>query len=646
MKGWFLLLLVLLCRSEAASQVPLVIPKPMRVVHGEGFFPIGRLAGISVPASDTGLSRLGRSLADSLGTVFGKAFRLSRHGVGRRAANSISLSLNPKVQPDTVLGTEGYRLIIGRRHVSIRANTEAGIFYGIQTLYQLLPIPGSAEALRPKADWGLPAMEVIDRPRFAWRGLMLDVSRHFFTKDEVKGLIDEMARYKFNVFHWHLTDDDGWRIKIKSHPGLTSKGAWNVRRVGTYGSFPPPLPGEPADQGGFYTHEDIREVVAYARDRFVDVLPEIDVPGHSLAAVVSYPELSCTADAADYKVKSGNKILRKVDGVWTSLVDNNLCPAREETYRFLDSVFTEMVSLFPFGYIHIGGDEVARNFWVGNPEVEAFIASKGLDGVSGLQTYFLRRVTGMLASKGKRAVGWDEVMDHSPPGDAVVMAWRGQVAGLRAVSRGHEVVMTPDSHAYLSFMQGDRVTEPPVRGTLRLKKAYEFEPLRDGIDPSLVKGGQGCLWTEQVYHGRQMQYMFWPRALAVSECLWSPAESREWNGFVRRVEASFPRFDARRVRYARSLYEPLFSVDSDDRDSLLVILDTEVEGLDIHYSFDNSHPDAFYPRYREPLTIPPFAGVLKVVTSRDGVILGRQIDMPVEVLRARLAAQKTRGDGR
>ena len=639
MKTFLIALTASLCFLEGVSQdlEPPVIPRPLSMRRSEGSVAIHRLLRISVPSSHPGLTRLGRLLADSIRSLTG--IELPVREVGRGSTDrSVALSLYPV--PDTTLGGEGYRLSIGRSGVAIKANTEAGVFYGLQTLYQLLPVPGTAEAPRSPERWVLPFTEVVDRPRFQWRGLMLDVSRHFFTKEEVMGLIDEMSRYKFNVFHWHLTDDDGWRIEIKSRPELTRKGAWNVRRVGAYGSFPPPRPEEPADQGGYYTQKDIREVVSYAKDRYVDILPEIDVPGHSLAAVVSYPELSCTPEAAGYLVKSGNKILRKVEGAWVSEVDNNLCPAREETYRFLDSVFTEVASLFPFGYVHIGGDEVARNFWAGSGEVRDFISRHGLKDIDGLQTYFVRRVTGMLASKGRRAIGWDELLENDPPGDAVVMAWRGYAAGSRAVSRGHDVIMTPDSHAYLSFMQADRVTEPPVRGTLRLRKAYEFEPLPAGVDPGRVKGGQGSLWTEQVYQARQMQYMFWPRALALSECLWSPPASRDWNGFVRRVEAAFPRFDARRIRYSRTLYDPEFTVSSDARDSLQVQLSTEVEGLWIHYSFDNSHPDSFYPVYVAPLSIPPYATMLRVVTSRDGVLIGRQVDMPVHVLRTRLAAQK------
>jgi hexosaminidase len=640
MKLCLLALLAWLCflKADAQPYVSKIIPSPVSLQLGEGSFTINRHVRILIPPSLPGLSRLGRSLADSLLSLTGIDLPVVEDSSSPRINRSISMSLYRTL--DSVIGAEGYRLSVGKSEIHVRANTEAGIFYGMQTLYQLLPVPGNAESNLSNPRWALPSIEITDYPRFAWRGLMLDVSRHFFTKDEVKGLIDEMARYKFNIFHWHLTDDDGWRIQIMSHPKLTSKGAWNVRRVGTYGSFPPPRPDEPADQGGFYTQDDIREVVSYAKDRFVDILPEIDIPGHSLAAVVSYPELSCTPDAVNYLVKSGNKILKKVDGKFVAQVDNNLCPSKEETYRFLDSVFTEVVSLFPFGYVHIGGDEVARNFWKENKEVSEFIDRQGLQDIDGLQSYFLRRVTGMLATKGRRVIGWDELLENDPPLEAVIMAWRGYAAGMRASSHGHEVIMTPDTHAYLSFMQADRVTEPPVRGTLRLKKSYEFNPLQEGMDPASIKGGQGSLWTEQVQQVRQMQYMFWPRALAISECLWSPQTSREWNGFVKRVEAAFPRFDVRGIRYATALYDPVFSVFSDARDSLQVQLSTEVEGLEIHYSFDNSHPDPLYPTYRAPLFVPPYATMLKVVTSRNGVLIGRQVDMPIEVLRMRLAVQK------
>ncbi len=536
---------------------------------------------------------------------------------------------------DQAIGNEGYSLVVSPNSVLIKANQPAGLFYGAQTLMQLLPPQIESKTLVKNQSWKAPCVDIMDYPRFAWRGLMLDVSRHFFTVDQVKEFIDQMVLYKYNLFHWHLTDDEGWRIEIKSLPRLTEVGAWNVKKVGTFGQFAAPDSSEPRNYGGFYTQDQIRDVVKYAQARFVNILPEVDVPGHSLAAIVAYPDLSCTPGADKYVVRSGERIM-DWNGGMKALIDNTLCPANEKVYVFLDKVFTELATLFPFGYVHIGGDECAKNFWEQSAQVKALAEKENLKNMMEVQSYFEKRLEKIVSAKGKKVIGWDEILEGGLAPSAAVMSWRGMKGGIEAAQLGHEVVMSPTTFVYIDYMQGDRVIEPPVYSTLRLKKAYEFEPVPEGVDAKLIKGGQANLWTEQVYNMRHLEYMVWPRSLAVAECVWSPKANRNWNDFVRRTEAQFPRFDLEQVKYARSLYDAIFTPKKDSKGNIIVELSTEVEGLDIYYSFDNSHPDNFYPKYSAPLTFPKEAVMLKVVTYRDGKPIGRQIDMPIKELENRL----------
>jgi hexosaminidase len=610
------------------SEAPIaIIPEPSSLLSRPGHFLVPEKLVISIPHR-ADLEALQQLLKQkfSVPTGYGVSFG------DPASAASIQLRLN--AVPDPHSGTEGYTLTVTAKSVLIKANQPAGLFYGVQTLFQLLPKEIEARSRVKMAGWKIPCVEIQDQPSFSWRGLMLDVSRHFFTKDQVKDFIDNMARYKFNLLHMHLTDDEGWRVEIKSLPKLTQVGAWNVKRVGTFGEFAPPGPDEPRDYGGFYTQEDIKELVKYAKDRFIDIMPEVDVPGHSLAAVVSYPELSCTAGADKYRVRSGEEIMNWNGGM-KALVDNTLCPANEKVYDFLDKVFTELAQLFPFGYIHVGGDECAKNFWEVNDAVKQLAQKEGLKNMEEVQSYFEKRVEKIVESKGKRLIGWDEILEGGLAPNALVMSWRGIQGGIQAAKLGHQVVMSPTTFVYLDYMQSDRIIEPPVYATLRLKTAYDFNPLPDSVDPKFILGGQANLWSEQIYNTRHLQYMVWPRSLAIAECLWSPKEKKNWNDFTRRVESIFDRMDIEQVKYARAMYDPIFLAKKDSQGALQVELSTDVEGLDIYYSFDNSHPDNFYPKYTGPLSIPKEASMLKVITYRGGKPIGRQLDMPIKELQRR-----------
>lgn len=625
----FCLLIFTATRLAAQSSMPAIIPEPVSLVQKQGTFMLKENAVIQVSSLEAG-GKVAAYLSKALNTATGFANSIK----DQDGKADISLVLNSSRQEE--LGKEGYKLTVTPENVTISANEGAGLFYGVQSFLQLMPKEIESRAVVKNITWTVPCVEVKDYPRFGWRGLMFDVSRHFFTKDEVKKFIDDMARYKFNLLHMHLTDDQGWRIEIKSLPKLTSVGAWNVKKVGTFNYFSKPEPDEPRDYGGFYTHEDIREIVQYAQDQFINILPEVDVPGHSLAAIASYPELSCTPGADKYVVNSGEQFMVwPPSGHFYGLVDNALCPANEKVYAFLDKVFTEVAQLFPFEYIHMGGDETARNFWQKSAAIKALMQREKLKDLNAVQSYFVKRVEKIVESKGKKLIGWDEILDGGLAPNAAVMSWRGIKGGIEAAKQKHEVVMSPSTFAYLDFMQGDAVMEPPVYATLRLQKAYEFEPVPDGVDPVYIKGGQANLWTEQIYNTRHLQYMLWPRAFAVSESVWSPKEKKNWDNFVTRVERQFERFDVAEKKYSPAMYDPIFKVTKNSKNLPVVELSTEVKGLTTYYSFDNSFPDKFYPEYKSSVTVPKDAVAMKVITYRDGKPIGRLLVMPVAELKKR-----------
>ncbi len=629
--------LVLSLQASAQTETPMIaiIPEPVSVLMKEGMFTLP--ANVIIQTSKhPELQQASAFLKERFSTAAGKNVEI----VNTTSANpTIRFILN--ASEDTEIGAEGYRLTVSPQNIQIRANNPAGIFYGAQSLVQLFPKEIESLELASDVKWTAPAVAIVDYPRFGWRGLMFDVSRHFFTKDEVKQYIDAMVRYKYNLLHLHLTDDEGWRIEIKGLPRLTEVGAWNVKRVGTFGDFIPPTKDEPRNYGGFYTQEDIRELVIYAKERFVDILPEIDVPGHSLAAVVSYPELSCTEGVENYSVRSGEQIMDWSKGAPPiALVDNTLCPANEKVYTFLDTVFGQLAELFPFEYMHIGGDEAPINYWQKSEEIKQLMRKENLKDMHAVQGYFTKRVEKIVNSKGKKMIGWDEILEGGLDPSAAIMSWRGMKSGIEAAKAKHEVVMSPTTFAYLDYMQSDRIMEPLVYASLRLSDSYKFDPLPEGVEKQYIKGGQANLWTEQVYNMRQAEYMTWPRGMAIAESLWSPKEKKNFSDFFNRVENHFERLDEAETKFAPSVYDPIFSVKATANNQMSVQLDTEIEGLDIYYSFDNSYPDRFYPKYTEALIPPVDANQLRVITYKGKEPVGRMISMPIKELKSRLPKAK------
>jgi hexosaminidase len=625
-----ILLFLVACQSSVSAQTEpyiSIIPVPVSMQVNQGSFELNNNTSIGIPMKPADASTIAAYLADRIKPATGFNLRITTSG-------EASIQFLIKSPQDTKLGKEGYNLTVKENKIIIQANTSAGLFYGVQTLLQLLPGEIESKSVA-KASWKIPAVTITDYPRFAWRGLMLDVSRNFFPKEYIKAYIDQMARYKLNRFHWHLTDDNGWRVEIKSLPKLTEVGAWRVPRTGTFGDHKPPQPGEAATAGGFYTHQDIKEIVQYARQRYIEILPEIDVPGHSMAAIAAYPELSVTKDTST-RVNPGSKFSTWFgDGKFEMHIDNTLNPTDEKVYAFLDKVFGEVASLFPFEYVHMGGDECYKGFWERDPGVQAFMKKNSIKDGEALQSYLTKRVTKILAAKKKKLIGWDEILEGGLAPGAAVMSWRGVKGGIEAAHQKHFVVMSPAPLYYLDMMQGDPAVEPPVYGTARLKDVYAFDILPKEIDSTYVLGGQGNLWTEQIPTTVQVEYMTYPRAFAIAESMWSPKAKKNWPNFVTRVENHFGRFDLARINYATSLYDPIMKVKKGDQ-GITVELTTEVDGLTIHYTLDNTIPNQYSPVYKDAILLPGDVDALRIITYRNDAPAGRLISIRMEELVKRI----------
>ena len=508
---------------------PSVIPQPVQMEVGRGIFDLDADTRIVLTNPTNEVQQLTESWARPIRATSG--FNLQLVDTPSDApSNTITLRLSP----DASHPAEGYRLNVTSDVVTVEAKTPAGLFYGLQTLTQLLSGGHSS-------GWSVPVVQIVDAPRFAYRGMHLDVGRHFFPVAFVKKYIDLLAMYKMNKFHWHLTDDQGWRIEIKKYPKLTEIGAYRKETVvgKNFERFDRPYVGDGQPHGGFYTQDEVREVVAYARARYIDVIPEIEMPGHATAALAAYPELACTDGPFD------------VPTTW-GIFEDVFCP-KEETFQFLEDVLTEVIALFPSQYIHIGGDEVLKVRWKESELAQEVITREGLADEDELQSYFIKRIESFLLAQGRRLVGWDEILEGGLAPDATVMSWRGMEGGIEAARQGHDVIMTPTSHTYFDYYQGDPVQEPlAIRGLTPLEKVYGFEPVPETLsaeDAAHILGAQGNVWTEYMATTDHVEYMVFPRMLALAEVVWSPQELRNWEDFVQRLPAQLQHLDTLGVNY-------------------------------------------------------------------------------------------------
>jgi hexosaminidase len=506
-----------------------IVPKPVDITLGKGFF---TLKPDTVIISQNKTYALARELSAVLRPATDYHLEVSKIDRGQ---NSIVLGVSNNLKH---LGAEGYRLKITPEQVRVQASTSRGIFYGIVTIRQLLPAEIFREAKVNGVEWVMPCVEIEDYPRFPWRGMHLDVGRYFMPKEFVKKYIDLISLHKMNVFHWHLTEDQGWRIEIKKHPKLTQVGAWRKETVAGHLSKKP-LKFDGIPHGGFYSQNDIREIVEYARRRNVTVMPEIEMPGHAQAAIASYPELGNTGKQLPVRTYWG--------------VNENTLNVDESTILFMQDVLSEVLELFDGAFIHIGGDEAPKKQWMMNPKAQARIKELGLKDEHELQSYFIRRMDIFLASKGRRLIGWDEILEGGLAPGAAVMSWRGEQGGITAAQAGHDVVMAPTNYTYFDYYQGDPKTEPlAIGGYLPLRKVYGYNPVPEGLTKEQAKhvlGAQGQVWTEYIPTPKKAEYMAFPRACALSEVVWTPLEKKDYADFINRLHTHLKRFDILDVNY-------------------------------------------------------------------------------------------------
>ena len=510
-----------------------IIPQPVSVVPGKGTFTLTRRTVIS---TDQASAAVGRQLAQYLEPATGFDLRIQAAG-GAAPAGSIALRRDSGLKR---LGAEGYLLDVRASRVLIRAPELAGLFYGVQTLRQLLPSDIFRDAPAGNTVWHVPAVTIEDMPRFPWRGGHLDVGRHFMPKEFVKKYIDLLALHKLNTFHWHLTEDQGWRLEIKQYPKLTEIGAWRKETLTGRMRRTNDLTFDGIRHGGFYTQQDAREIVAYAKARFVNVVPEIEMPGHAMAAIAAYPELGVTGEPVE---------VAKTWGIFSDILN-----AEPSTVQFMQNVLSEVLEIFPSRYIHIGGDEADKAKWKVNPRIQARIKELGLADEHELQSWFIRQMDTFLTKRNRRLIGWDEILEGGLAENAVVMSWRGTKGGIEAARAQHDVVMTPTTHVYLDYYQSkDQNAEPlAIGGFVPLETVYSFEPVPSELEPQYVKhvlGGQANVWTEYMPNPKKVEYMAFPRLTALAEVVWTPKEKKDYANFLVRLREHVTRLRALDVNF-------------------------------------------------------------------------------------------------
>ena len=594
---------IVLCSCGSHDPQIAIVPYPNHLETGRGTYRVTDRPVTCDSRTDERTQRAVVGFAARLATVTGGTNPVT-------VADEVPAS-GIRFVTDESLPAEGYELNVDGEGIEVRASQFPGFLYALQSLEQLLPAAVYGTEPAPDAAWEVPCVKIADAPRFAYRGMHLDVARHFFSVDEVKRYIDVMAIHKLNTLHWHLTDDQGWRIEIKRYPELTAVGSIRKATVvrkewGTYDGTP---------YGGFYTQDEIRDVVKYAADRGVTVIPEIDLPGHMLAALTAYPELGCTGGPYE------------VWGRW-GVADDVLCPGREKTFEFLEGVLTEVMELFPSEYIHIGGDECPKVRWEKCPRCQAKIRQLGLkdDGEHTaehyLQSYVTDRIGKFLAQHGRRIIGWDEILEGRAPSDAVVRSWRGSEGGIAAAKLGHDVIMTPNSHFYFDYYQSlDTDAEPfGIGGYIPMEQVYSYDPAFPELTPEQQKhilGVQANLWTEYVLSDEHLEYMLLPRLAALSEVQWCLPETKDWNRFIGsfRMDEIYSQMG---YEFAKHIFGVTASYAVDPEKGGVVMTLTTQGGAPIRYTLDGSDPTASSPLYKAPVTIGESC-TFKAAALREGM---------------------------
>jgi hexosaminidase len=559
-----------------------IIPKPQAISRGQGAFVLTKRTKIL--AISNGSRKLGAILNEHLQRNYG--FKLDM--TTKPQTNNVIQFAVVEIGFSGFTGgrLDSYSLTVTPTQILL-SGQERDTFYGLQSLFQLLPVEGGTK-LR------IPAVEIQDMPRFKYRGMHLDVSRHFMPVSFVKRYIDLLAQYKFNQFHWHLTDDQGWRIEIKKYPKLTTVGQY--RSESHEGVYSTVFKGDGRPVEGFYTQAEIRDVVAYAKARYINVIPEIELPGHASAALAAYPELGRGCAAPDYKFE-----VKKTWGIFKEV----FCPT-DETFKFLEDVLDETISLFPDSpYIHIGGDEVLKDYWKESAYVQELKKRENLKDEHEVQSYFIRRIEKFVNSKGKKIIGWDEILEGGIAPNATIMSWRGMKGGIEAAKAKHDVIMTPTDFAYLDYGQGDPAYELlNIGGYLPLEKVYQFDPIPKELtaeEAKYVIGGQANIWTEYIETGDKVEYMAFPRILAIAESVWSTPENKNFADFKRRLAAHLPLLDRQNVNYRIPEPEGLQNIVTDKEKTLITI--TPPAGTKVFYTIDGSTPDERSALYTRPFEV-------------------------------------------
>ncbi len=545
-----------------------IVPLPASVSQQEGVFKLNKKTHLVAKGDG----------AETVAIFFQAKILLST-GFNLNLAESGSKNfISMNVDTATGLAEEAYTLKVTPESVEIVASTNRGLFYGMQTLLQLLPAEIESPTKISKINWNIPAVTIEDEPRFKWRGMHLDVCRHFYSVEFIKKQLDVLAMYKINKFHLHLTEDQGWRIEIKKYPKLTELGSKRVD--------------EGKEHGGFYTQEQIKEIVSYAAERHIDVVPEIELPGHALSALTAYPEYSCAG--GPFKV-------RNVWGVESDI----FCAGKEETFEFLEDIIDEVVALFPSEYFHIGGDEAPKDKWKECELCQARIKAEGLHDEHELQSYFIQRVEKMLLARNKKMIGWDEILEGGLAKSAAVMSWRGEKGGFIAASQGHDVVMTPGNWVYLDHYQGSPKVEPvAIGGYTTLEESYGYNPIPEALDKDKVKhilGTQGNVWSEYMYTPELVEYRVYPRIIALAEVNWTQPENKDYNSFVKRMNNQFVRLDQHEINYHIPQPEgPINKIAITDGTTLEF---TTTRPIDMFFTLDGTEPGLNSTKYSTPISI-------------------------------------------
>lgn len=601
------------CSSVKTQRDVAIVPTPLSMEKGTGSFTFGPNTVITVPTEEQ------KPVAGLFASLFTRSAGFTpKVQVGTEGDVCLELDKN--------LPEDAYEMQVSSGQIRVKASDSKGLFYGLQNLRLLLPPAIESSTAQDTVEWTVPEMTVKDAPRFGYRGFMLDVSRYFLPKEELLRMIDCMALLKLNRLHLHLTDDNGWRLEIKKYPKLTEVGAWKVDRQ--HLPFPErrnPKRGEPATVGGYYTQADMKEIIAYAADRQIEIIPEIDIPAHSNAALASYPEYACPV------VKDFIGVIPGLGGKNAEII---FCGGNEKTYEFLQDVLDEVIALFPSRYIHLGGDEATKTNWKKCPLCQARIREEHLADEEALQGYFMGRMSDYVRSKGKEVMGWDELTNSKLPEDAIIFGWQGfGNAALKAAEQGHRFVMTPARVAYLIRYQGPQWFEPLTYfGNNTLKGLFDYEPVQEGWKPEyekLLMGVQASMWTEFCNKPEDVFYLVFPRLAALAEIAWVPKNQKDWNVFLKGLDNYTAHLEQKDVVYARSMFNIQHRIIPNDNGALTLTLECERPEVDIHYTLDGTEPTATSPRYTQALTLKENVTV-KAATFAGNEQQGKTLILPVE----------------